>query len=104
MLEKTIKTIELVKLKDLVIYDLENTNPFYRYVIIGTAQTNRQGEALIGYLKDVLKDNVEIKGIEGKKTGWLLIDLGDIIIHVFDKEMRSYYQFDERFIGVKSLI
>lgn len=104
MLEKTLKTIDLVKLKDLVVYDLENTNPFYRYVIIGTAQTGRQGEALIGYLKDVLKDSVDIRGIEGKKTGWLLIDLGDIIIHVFDKEMRAYYQFDERFIGIKSVI
>lgn len=103
MLDKTIKTIELVKLKDLRIFDLENTNPFYRYVIIGTAQSLRQGEALIGYLKDVLKNNYEIKGIEGKKTGWLLIDLGEIIIHVFDKEMRSYYHFDDRFLGMKEL-
>lgn len=103
MLDKTLNTIGLVKLKDLRVFDLENTNPFYRYVIIGTAQTSRQGESLIGYLKDVFKDNEAIKGIEGKKTGWLLIDLGDIIIHVFDKEMRQYYQFDDRFLGIKAL-
>ncbi|NMA05832.1 MAG: ribosome silencing factor [Acholeplasmataceae bacterium] len=101
MLEKTLNVVEKVKLEDLKVFDLENDNPFFRYVIIGTSKTGRQGDALVGYLKEDLKDNYEIRGIEGKKTGWLLIDLGDIIIHVFDKEMREYYSFDDRFIGKK---
>ena len=34
-----------------------------------------------------------IKGVEGRQTGWLLIDLGEVIIHIFDQDNRSFYNF-----------
>lgn len=103
MLEKALKAIEQVNLKDVRVFDLENKNPFYQYVIVATQSSNRQGEALIGYMKEEMKHSFEIKGIEGQKTGWLLLDLGDVIVHVFTEEMRQYYLFDDRFIGIKEI-
>lgn len=102
ILNKTVDAIGNVNLANLRIFDLENKNPFYNIVIIGTG-TSRQSDALIGYLKDELKNAFEIKGVEGKQSGWLLIDLGDIIIHIFDQENRSFYNFDDKFMGFNEL-
>lgn len=102
LLKKAVEAIGHVNLSNLKIYDLENRNPFYNVVIVGTG-TSRQSDALIGYLKDELKNAFEIKGVEGRQTGWLLIDLGEVIIHIFDQDNRSFYDFDDKFIGLKDL-
>lgn len=102
LLEKTIKAIGHVNLQDLKVFDLEKNNPFYQYVIIGTG-SKRQADALIGYVKEELKDVFEIRGIEGKSSGWLLIDCGEVLIHVFDEENRLFYKFDEKFLGIKDI-
>lgn len=103
ILQKSLNAINKTNLTNLKVYDLEEKNPFYNKVIIATS-SGRQTAAVIGYLKEELKNVFEIKGIEGEKSGWTLIDLGDLIIHLFDEEMRDYYKFDERFIGVKEIL
>lgn len=98
-LNTIIKTLEDLKVKDLKVYDFENTSPFYDYFVIATTN-ERQGNAAINHLK---KTNIfnEIKHIEGKGGSWVLIDATDIIIHLFSSDDRAYYGFDERLIGVK---
>lgn len=102
LIKKTIKILEEVNITDWKAYDLENINPFYNYVIIATG-TNRQSTAVLGYLKEELKNAYEVKGIEGKNTGWLLADLGDLLLHIFDLEAKEYYKFEERFMNVKEI-
>lgn len=102
LIKKAFNAIEKVNLTDVKIYDLENKNPFYNYVVVATG-TSRQSTALLGYLKEEMKNAYEVKGIEGKSSGWLLVDLSELVIHVFDEEMREYYKFDERFINVKEV-
>ncbi len=103
LIKKTVSAIEKVNLKDYKIYDLENKNPFYNYVIVASG-SSRQSSALLDYLKDELKEAYEIKGIEGKRTGWLLVDLGELILHLFDAETKEFYKFDEKFINIKEII
>lgn len=100
LINKTISVLEKVNITDWKAYDLENTNPFYNYVIIATG-TNRQSNSILSYLKDELKNAYEVKGIEGKGSGWLLVDLGNLLLHIFDLDARDYYLFEERFINVK---
>lgn len=102
LVKKIYQSIEKVNLKAVKGYDLENQSPFYRYVIFGTGQ-KRQSDALIGYLKEELKGAYQIRGVEGKSSNWILIDCGDVIVHVFNSEEREFYQFDERFLGVKEI-
>lgn len=101
LLEQVIKTIEIVKVTDLRIYDMEKSSPFFDYVIVATAN-ERQANALVTYLKDTVGPEV-IRGVEGKKGGWLLIDLKDIVIHVFSSEQRDYYGFDKRLMNLKRI-
>lgn len=102
LLKKTINALKEVNITDYNMYDFENTNPFYNYVVIASANT-RQANSLLGYLKEELKGSYEIKSTEGKNTGWLLVDLGDLIVHVFDSEAKDYYRFYERFVNVKEI-
>lgn len=99
---KAIKALEQVNITDIQSYDLESTNPFYNYVIVATG-TKRQSSAVIDHLKEEMTNAYEVRGIEGKDSSWLLIDLGNLIIHIFEKDAKDYYKFDERFINVKEL-
>ncbi|MDL2292901.1 bis(5'-nucleosyl)-tetraphosphatase (symmetrical) YqeK [Acholeplasma sp. OttesenSCG-928-E16] len=91
--------LEDVKVKDLKIFDFEKTNPFYDYFIIATIN-DRQGQAAVSRLKKAIKN--EIRHVEGK-TGWILIDANSIIIHLFKEEERTFYGFDQKFLGVKRI-
>lgn len=102
LINKAVNAIERVNLKDYKVYDLENKNPFYNYIIVASGST-RQSNALLDHLKDELKDAYEIRGVEGKRTGWLLVDLGELILHIFDTETKDFYKFEERFINIKEL-
>ena len=102
LITKAIKALEQVNITDFQAYDLESTNPFYNYVIVASG-TKRQSSSVLGHLKEELKNAYEVRSIEGKGSGWLLIDLGNLIVHIFDRDTKEYYKFDERFINVKEL-
>jgi ribosome-associated protein len=96
-----IETLEALKVKDLSVYDFEQTSPFYQYFVIATVN-ERQGNAATNYLKKALVAE-EIKNIEGKGGSWTLVDCHDVIIHLFREEERKYYGFDQRLIGIKRI-
>lgn len=102
-MEKKLKiitnTLEDIKVKDLKVFDFEQSSPFYEYFVIATVN-ERQGNAAINHLKQNLKSD-DIKHIEGKGNSWVLIDCGDIIVHLFTEELRQYYGFDKRLMDVK---
>lgn len=102
LITKAIKALEQVNITDIKVYDLESANPFYNYVIVATG-TKRQSNAVLDHLKEELANAYEVRGIEGKGSSWLLVDLGNLIIHIFDEDAKDYYKFDERFINVKEL-
>lgn len=101
LLEKIIKTIDIVKVTDVKVFDMEKSSPFFDYVVLATAN-ERQSNALIQYLKESVGMN-QIRGFEGKTGGWLLVDLGEVILHLFSKEMRDYYGFDKRLMSLKQV-
>lgn len=97
---KSIKdTLEGLKVKDLKVFDFEQSSPFYQYFVIATVN-ERQGNAAINHLKQNLGSE-DIKHIEGKGNSWVLVDCGDIIVHLFTEELRQYYGFDQRLMDVK---
>ncbi|WP_025724612.1 ribosome silencing factor [Acholeplasma granularum] len=98
-LTQAIEILEKLNADDIAVYDFSGRSPFYDYFIVGTVN-ERASSSAVGYFTKDFKD--EIKQIEGKNnTGWLLIDLGDIVVHLFNEESREFYGFDKRFMEIR---
>ncbi len=66
------------------------------YFVICSVQSERQSRAVAGHLRDVLAQaGVRPQGVEGEQTGaWVVLDYGDIVVHIFLSHLRSYYDID----------
>lgn len=98
-LNKIIQALEDLKVKDLKAYDFDKTSPFYDYFVIATTN-ERQANAAINHIKKALLAD-DVKHIEGKGGTWVLIDCGDVIVHLFQEDDRRFYGFDQRLLGIK---
>jgi len=83
--------------EDLVILDIRPVSLITDYFVIGTATSQRQLKAVI----DGIADAVRLEGgekpaqVEGDPaSGWVLMDYGDVVVHVFDQERRSFYALE----------
>ena len=96
-MEKIVKDIiDIIEDKkglDIRVYDLKGKSPFFDYSIICTGSSTRNVDAIV----QDLKKNMEIvRNIEGKEeSNWVLIDGGDVIVNVFTREAREYYEIDK---------
>ena len=96
-MEKIVKDIiDIIEDKkglDIRVYDLKGKSPFFDYSIICTGTSTRNVDAIV----QDLKKNMEIvKNVEGQEeSNWVLIDGGDVIVNVFTREAREYYEIDK---------
>lgn len=102
LLQKTIELLDKVNAQDIAVYEFLEKSPFYDYFVVATVN-ERASSSATGYFNQELK--AHIKHIEGKgQTGWLLIDLGDIVVHLFSEKDREFYGFDKRFMEIKKKV
>jgi ribosome-associated protein len=82
---------------DIALIDVSRSASFTDYFVIATAQSPLQFSALAEYLeKDLKPEGYDIRLREGSAaSGWMLLDFGDIIVHVFSPEQRAYYRLEE---------
>lgn len=93
--ELVINVLENLKLEDICIYNLKEKSPFFDYIICSTANSERQANAAYEHLKEECsKQEISIKNVEGKNSSWVLVDLESVIVNVFNKESRNYYDLD----------
>ena len=92
-----IDALEAIKAEDIVTIDVKKQNSLFDQMIIASVDSTRQARAFINHIKDKLKEiGHSIYGVEGESSGeWVLIDLGDLIIHVMQPEIRSYYNLED---------
>lgn len=96
LLENVVKAADDKKAKDIVVLDMKGISVMSDYNVIAHGTNNR----LINAISDAVVDAGEksgypVKNIEGKQGGnWILIDLGDVIFHVFDEEEREHYKLE----------
>ena len=93
-----ISIIEYKKGQDIKVYNMEGKSPFFDYSILCTGSSARNIEAIATDIKKSLENIRNIEGLD--ECNWVLIDSGDIIISVFSKEAREYYQLDSFYEGV----
>ena len=85
------------KAEDVVQIDLRGKTTLADYMVICTGRSSRQVAAIAEHLTDKLKQEYGVLSkTEGKETGdWVLIDTGDVIVHVFRPEVREFYQLEK---------
>ena len=88
-----IDVIEDKKGLDIKVYDLKGRSPFFDYSIVCTGSSTRNVDAIV---QDLKKNMDIVKNIEGQEeSNWVLIDGGDVIVSVFTREAREYYEIDK---------
>ena len=91
------KTLSKNKAEQIIVIDLKRKTSIADFMIICTGTSNRHLIALSNYLNEDLKKlHLNMLNIEGKKNGdWIVVDVGDIIIHLFRSEVRKYYNLEK---------
>ena len=98
--EKTqavVAALEDIKAADIAVLDTSKLSPLFERMVIASAQSKRQTKALADSVVVKLKERgEEILGREGEETGeWVLIDLGEVIVHIMQPAVRAYYNLEE---------
>jgi ribosome-associated protein len=92
-----IDALEDVKAQDIRAYDTVHLTSLFDRLAIASGTSNRQTKALAASVRDKVKENGgTIVSIEGEDTGeWVLVDLGDMIVHIMQPAIRDYYRLEE---------
>ena len=93
------------KAEDISVLDISEQSIMADYFVIATGNNINQVHAMVDFVEEELaKKDIKPKHIEGYNTAnWILMDYNDIIIHIFDKESRSFYDLDHIWKGANIL-
>ena len=96
-----VDALEDVKGRDIVVFNVARQSAYFERVVIASGDSNRQVNALATHVQEKLKAlGAKVVGVEGRRNGeWVLVDLGDIVVHVMHPAVRSYYNLEELWGG-----
>lgn len=97
ILELVLTSLEDDKAEDVVQIDLRGRSAMADHMVIASGRSSRQVAAISDKLLQRLKDSFRLSArVEGKEIGdWVLIDTGDVVVHVFRPEVRAFYQLEK---------
>nr|WP_093323554.1 ribosome silencing factor [Shimia haliotis] len=97
LLTRILSSLDEDKAEDVVQIDLRGKTSIGDYMVICSGRSSRQVNAMAEKLVERLKSDFGRGAkVEGKETGdWVLIDTGDVIVHVFRPEVREFYQLEK---------
>ncbi|MBV7379886.1 ribosome silencing factor [Maritimibacter dapengensis] len=97
LLDRILTSLDDDKAEDIVSIDLAGKSSMADYMVVCSGRSTRQVSAISEKLTDALKQELGvICKVEGKDQGdWVLIDTGDVIVHVFRPEVREFYQIEK---------
>ena len=92
-----VNALEDVKAQDIRIFDTSHLTSMFDRIAIASGTSNRQTKALASSVRDSVKAaGGQILSMEGEGTGeWVLVDLGDMVIHIMQPAIRAYYRLEE---------
>lgn len=90
------KTLDNKKAIDITVIDIMEKASFADYMIIATGNSDRQVNSLVDDVEEEFaKEGLFAKSIDGKQnSGWVLMDFGDIVVNIFNKETREKYNIE----------
>ncbi len=92
-----VDAIEDIKGFDISVMDVREMTSLASYMIVASASSSRQTKAIANNVLEKLKElGVQSRGTEGEREGeWVLVDLGDIIVHIMLPTTRAYYNLEQ---------
>jgi ribosome-associated protein len=92
-----VEALEDVKGKDIQVFNTARMPSMFERVVIASGDSNRQVKALADNVQEKIKENgAKVYGVEGERSGeWVLVDLGDLVVHVMHPTVREFYNLEE---------
>jgi len=92
-----VDALEDVKAQEINVFDTTHLTSLFDRIAVASGTSNRQTKALAASVRDKVKEaGGTILSIEGEDTGeWVLVDLGDMIVHIMQPAIRAYYRLEE---------
>ncbi len=89
--------LEDIKARDIEVINTTKISSLFDRIIIASADSARQTKSLARSVQNkVLEAGGRVIGMEGEETGdWIVVDLGDIVVHIMQPAVRSYYNLEE---------
>jgi ribosome-associated protein len=105
ILQKVVQAALKKKAMDLRVLDVRGLSMVTDYFVVCSGNSRTQVEAIADAIEEDLEPaGIAIQGLEGKKEGrWVLMDLGDVVVHIFHRDEREFYQL-ERLWGDAPLV
>jgi ribosome-associated protein len=96
-----VAALEDVKARDIVVFNVARQTAYFERVVIASGDSSRQVNALATRVQERMKElGARIAGVEGRRNGeWVLVDLGDLVVHVMHPAVRSFYNLEELWGG-----
>ncbi|GKT02525.1 ribosomal silencing factor RsfS [Furfurilactobacillus sp. OKN36] len=97
MLEIAVKAGDAKRAEDIEALDVQEVSLMADYFVMMNGGSKRQVQAIVTAVEDAEEEaGVTVRRIEGKAEGtWVLLDFGDIIVHVFQEEQRHFYNLEK---------
>ncbi|MDZ7616907.1 MAG: ribosome silencing factor [Patescibacteria group bacterium] len=92
--------------RDVVILDMRELTPVFDYFVIANGTSRRQLHAMSEEIDHALEDSLGDRriGIEGyNESRWILLDYGDVVVHLFEPETRRYYSLEQLWAQAKQV-
>ncbi|QDC43711.1 ribosome silencing factor [Methylophilus medardicus] len=92
-----VDALEDIKAFEITVMDVRRMTAMTSYMIVASGNSTRQCKAIADNVREKLKEKgIEARGVEGDKEGeWVLVDLGDIVVHVMVPATRAYYNIEQ---------
>lgn len=95
LVRAAVRALDEKKAEDIEVIQITELSVVADYFVIANGTSNTHVRALAGEVEDQLSRlGVEAGHIEGRATGWILLDYGSVVVHVFHKESREYYNLE----------
>ena len=95
LMKNIVATLDNKKATDIKSLEITELTSVADYFVIATGTSGTHIRALADEVQDTLtKQGVEPKSVEGKSTGWILLDYGTVVVHVFTPDQRELYSLE----------
>ena len=101
----TVNALEDIKARDIVVLDVRKLTSLFDTVIVASGDSARQTKALARHVQDVARTcGASVVGVEGEGSGeWVLVDLGDLVVHIMQPAIRGHYNLEELWGGPRAV-
>ena len=100
-IDKIAKFLDEKKAEDIEVFDLSNKDYIAKFVIIANAQSNKHTLALLYYIRKEIKEfGLKVYATD-ESDDWVVVDVGDILIHIMTPQYRAKYSLEEFLTDLK---